>query len=193
MVPMSHYLQKWTQNRSKSLLFKTGKLWLEEEAAGRKDKGSDFSGWYLQSTGNKSKMWKTGLQMAPKHKASEQEWKSSSETKKERWQTLCQLLVCIQRISQCLTAENIVSMSYWLHLCYPFPAVGGWVSSGLKEDVRSWWSKRRRRFTQSGGESGWLPAPLIEKRLHILYCRAAQRIKWRRRACKLGCGLRSGI
>lgn len=80
---MSHYLQKWTQNRSKSLLFKTGKLWLEEEAAGRKDKGSDFSGWYLQSTGNKSKMWKTGLQMAPKHKASEQEWKSSSEPKRK--------------------------------------------------------------------------------------------------------------
>lgn len=89
--------------------------------------------------------------------------------------------------------EHCEHEQYWLHLCYPFPAVGGWVSSGLKEDVCSWWSKRRRRFTQSEGESGWLPAPLIEKRLHILYCRAAQRIKWRRRACKLGCGLRSGI
>lgn len=156
MVPMSHYLQKWTQNRSKSLLFKTGKLWLEEEAAGRKDKGSDFSGWYLQSTGNKSKMWKTGLQMAPKHKTSEQEWKSSSETKKERWQTLCQLLVCIQRISQCLTAENIVSMSS-IGCTFAIPSlrlVDGWVQVSKRMcvvgGVREEGDSHNRRVNQAG-------------------------------------------
>lgn len=186
MVPMSHYLPKWTQNRLKWLLFQTEKLRLEEEAAGRKDKGSDFldGAYRAQETKAKCEKWDCRW-----HSSTNILYKNENhrQSQKRRWQTSCQLFVCIQRISQSLTAENIVSMSS-IGCTFAVPSLDGGV-----QDVCSWWGKRRRRWTQSEGESGWLPVPLIEKKLHVLYCRVAHTIKWRQRAYKLGCGLRSRI
>lgn len=193
MVPMSHYLQKWTQNWSKWPLLKAGNWDLKRQLQEEKTRAVIFLDGAYKAQETKAKCEKQNFRRHPSTKLLNRN-ENHHQSQKRRWQTSCQLFVLIQRISQCLTAESIVSMSS-VGCTFAIPSLrlvdGG--SSGRKEAMCSWRGKRRRRWTQSEGESGWLSVPLIEQRLHILYCRVAHRVKWRQRTRKLGCGLRSRI